>query len=85
MIDPDKINNIDAVSVAGAALAVVDRVQDERPELQVVAIASAFSVFCRKHGQDPAEVFRAATNLLATKYRDNPSFVALDNYVRYEI
>lgn len=85
MIDLDRMNNLDASEAAQAALRVVDRVQDARTELQVVGIAAAFSAFCRKHRVDPAEAFRAATNILATKHREDPAFVALDLYVRYEL
>ena len=83
--DFDRMNNADAAEVAKAALAVVDKVQDNQKELQVVAIAAAFSSFCRRMGVDPAEAFRAATNLLATKHREHPAIQALDMYVRYEL
>lgn len=85
MIDIDRINNIDAETVAATTLKVIDRVQDDRKELQVVSLAAAFSVFCRRHRADPAEVFRAASNVLASKFRENPSFRALDLYVENEL
>jgi hypothetical protein len=83
--DFDRMNNADAAEVAKAALAVVDKVQDTRKEVQTLAIAAAFLIFCRRVGAVPQEVFPAATNLLATKYREHPALQALDMYVRYEL
>ncbi|RUU80234.1 hypothetical protein [Mesorhizobium sp. M7A.F.Ca.MR.362.00.0.0] len=85
MIDMDRINNVDAATVAATTLQIIDRVQDDKKEMQVVALAAAFSVFCRRHRVDPSEVFRAASNVLASKFRENPAFVALDMYVENEL
>ena len=83
--DLDRMNNADAEQVAASALQVIDRIQDDKKEMQVVAIAAAFSAFCHKHSVDPAEVFRTSTNVLASKFRDTVAFRALDLYVEHEL
>lgn len=81
----DRMNNMDPARVAQAAIDFLDRLQEHSPEVQTMGAAVVFMAFCRKYRQDPAEIFRAVTNILATRHRDNPHVRTLDLYVEHEL
>lgn len=83
--DLDKMNNANPSAVAQAAVQVIDRVQDGSPEVQVLGLGAAYLAFCKRVGVDPAEAFRAATNMVASKHRDNHGFRTLGFYVEHEL
>lgn len=80
----DRVNSADAEAVARAAVDFLDRAQDYGPEVRTMGVAAVFMAFTRKYRVDPSEVFRAITNLLATKHRESPYLRTLDLYVAHE-
>jgi hypothetical protein len=86
MLNIDGLNNAPVADVAQAAMALLDRMQHHQPHVLVAGVATAFLALCQHHRADPAEVFRAVKNLLASNEAGRaPEFEALRLYLKHEV
>lgn len=82
----DKINNADHGEAASAAISVIDKLQNYRPEEQYHALAAAFITMCEAAGLNPVEVFQRSQNLMAhADGRRRVEFRGLAAFMRNEI
>lgn len=85
-LNRDDMNHVNPEEVAQAALGILDKVSDHRPEPQVVALAVALIAFLRRLGPVPTDdVMVVARNVLGSNSADGPSFNALRSYAQHEL
>ena len=85
-IDYDGLTNADPKAVAKAAMQVIDRLQLHKSHIQAAAAAAVFLVLCDHYRVSAQDVMTATKNLLFDERQGKrPEFVALRDYVRYEI
>jgi hypothetical protein len=81
----DALNNAPLEEVALTAFLIINAVQGERPERRAAAAAMVFLLLCQEFGADPAEVFRATKNMMASDEDGaNPHFEAVKLYIHHE-
>lgn len=82
----DGLVNAASPEVASVAFAIVDRLQNFQPHVQAAGVAATFLLLCSHYRVDPADVFRAASNMLANDQAgEHPEFAAVRDYIRYEL
>lgn len=82
----DKLNNCSLQDGAIAAMTVIDRLQNFRPEQQVVGAAAAFVAICEHLNVELQDVMTVTKNMIAdARRRKLPEFDAVDLYVRNEL
>lgn len=86
-LNHDLLNNIPRKEVSKASFRLLTRLQDASPEIQVAAACVLFLLLSERHGQDPAEVFRMATNALAFDQKPDSEqhFAAIREYLQHEV
>lgn len=81
----DRMNNASLEAVAQLAIGLVGQLQDAPKELQPLGLAIAFITLCEHFGIEPAETFRASTNMRATRMMDSKGYRAFQLYVENEL
>lgn len=88
LINRDALNNAPRDKVARGCVRVFDRLQSDRKEHQLLALACAFALACRACDVPPQEVYQAASNLMASKMTSTgmlPQFNAMSYYLATEV
>ena len=85
MIDHDKMNLADPVSVGHSAMSVIDALQDFPAEIQSLGMATTFLLFCERFGLRPNEVFLTAQNVMNGVAGKRPEFEAVESYLVGEL
>lgn len=82
----DQLNTAGEAQVSRVAFGVVDRIQDEKPGLQVQAMAVLFLLLCDMYGLDVRRVLERADRVIHDadrKYR--PEIGAIRDYIKGEL
>lgn len=84
MLNPDALNNADVGLTANAAMAVIDRLQDFTPEVQMLAMTASFVLLAQRHKQRPSDLFVTADNVINGAEGKRPEFAAVAHYLENE-
>jgi hypothetical protein len=60
----DRLKLVSRDLSAEGAMAMLDRVQTHRPEVQVAAVAVLFAAWCRRLGLDPHDLWLQGTRMM---------------------
>ena len=85
--DRDRLNLVGRDGVATAAFAMLDKVQNEQPELAYAAIAVLFTVMSERLGVDPQDGHSLGVKLLrpsAFHQKGNAQMDAMDDLAKQE-
>jgi hypothetical protein len=85
--DRDRLNLVGRDGVATAAFAMLDKVQQEAPELAYASIAVLFAVMSERLGVDPQDGHALGTKLLrpsAFHQKGNAQMDAMDDLAKQE-
>lgn len=83
--NPDVMNMASPPQVAMAAMNVLDRLQDFKPEIQVMGAAVIFLELCDYLGVPPQEAFVATKNLINGDNGKRVEFLAVRDYMEGEL
>lgn len=81
----DKLTAVAPKAVALGALDILDRISDENPETQGVALAATVLAYARRRGIDVGDLFTVANNVIHSKHQEDESFQALKLYMLHEV
>lgn len=81
----DVMNMAQPKHVAGAAMGVLNAIQDNRPEVQIMGVAATFLSLAEHLGIPAQEAFTATKNLINGDEGKRSEFRALDAYMAGEI
>lgn len=89
LINTDRLNNADRVSVARLCVSLFDRLQAHPlKEEQVLALAGAFILLAKSLKVEPQDAFVAVGNLMTDRERDDalyPQFAAMAHYLKEDV
>lgn len=86
--DPLRIATAPRNKVSDVCFRMLDRVQNEQPEIQVFAVATLYAAMAKRLGVDAGDLFAKATKMLDPEPFDtsgNERFHALVAYARQEL
>lgn len=84
-MNTDRMNNANPHTVASAAMAVVDRLQNFPPADQIMGAAALFLILAEHRGIPAQDIFTATKNLINGVDGKRPEFRALAEYVKHEL
>lgn len=84
-LDRDLLNMTGVKPAANAAMAVIDRLQDYPPHVQVVGLAAGFLSMASHLGIPAQDVFTVTTNIINDQEGKRPEFKAVDAYLKGEV
>lgn len=88
LIDRDKVNLASQAQVANATVRLFDRIQSLRPEVQLLALAAAFTLLVEASKYNPQDAMTSVSNLM--KDRKNSTgrdsrFDAMKHHIKEEL
>lgn len=83
--NPDVMNMASPSTVAMSAMNVLDRLQDFKPEIQVMGAAVVFLELCEYLGVPAQEAFVATKNLINGDNGRRVEFLAVRDYMEGEL
>lgn len=85
-LNRDLMHMAQPLDVARSSMAVIDRIQDYRPEVQVLAAAAVFLTLANHWGVPAQDAFTAVTNVMNERDgKRRVEFEAVDAYVENEL
>ena len=81
----DRVNNAASTLVADTAMRALNAIQNARPEHQILGAAALFTLLIERFGFTPQEIMTRAKNVMNYAEGKRPEFVAIADYMRYEL
>jgi hypothetical protein len=85
MFNTDRMFNVNAKDAAMAGMAVITKLQDYIPEVQVLALALTFREVCESVGLHAGTALTAAGRISEMESQTSPELRALADYIKNEV
>ena len=84
-LNRDLLNSVPVETAANATVAVIDRLQDFSPELQMLALTTSYKLMLERFNFPPQDILTVADNVMNHADGRRVEFEAVQSYMEGEL